>query len=653
MGIRGRIKDSWREQRLFEQRSLAATVIIAVLATVILGRLVWLQIIQHDRYTDLAQGNRVRIEPQPAPRGIIYDRNGVILAENKPAYQLELVPEEVGDVETTLRGLVRIGLLEADELDDARRIVRSRRPFDSVPIRLRLDEADMARFAVHRFDFPGVDIRTRLARTYPHGELAVHALGYVGTLSESDLKRIDREQYAGTSTIGKIGVELAYEDALRGRNGRREIMVNARGRSVEKAGALEAALQTVPGDPGTDLFLTLDLEVQRVAEEAVRDQRAAIVALDPNNGDVIALVSRPGFDPNLFARGLTRTEFRELNENPDRPLFNRALRGTYPPGSTIKPVVALAGLTHGVIDPITPHYCVGFFSLPGSSHRFRDWQPRGHGATDLRTAIAQSCDTYFYDMAAQLGPRRLHDFLAEFGLGEITGIDIGGEKAGILPSPEWKKQAFRKRSDQVWFPGETVIFGIGQGYMTSTPLQLAHMTAILATRGRNFRPRLVRALRDPETQKVTNLAPKALPTPDAGKAEDWETVVDGMLAVMQGGTATRSAAGAPYTIAGKTGTAQVFTVAQNARYNEAAIDERLRDHAWFVAFAPADAPKIAVAVIVENGRSGSGTAAPIARSIMDAYLLRKFPRQSAVMTAMTATPAGSVASGSPASGGEE
>jgi len=625
MSTRGRIKDFWKEQRIFEQRALAASIIVSALAAVLFGRLIWLQVLKYDEYTDLAQGNRVRIEPQPAPRGIIYDRNGEILAENKPAYQLELVPEEVPNLDATLRGLVKINLIESDDLDDVRRTVRSRRPFDSVPIRLFLNDDDMARFAVNRHDFPGVDIRTRLARSYPHGEIAVHALGYVGSISASDLERIDREQYAGSSTIGKVGVEAAFEDVLRGRNGRREIMVNARGRSVEKAGGLEAVRDTIPGDPGNDLLLTLDLEVQRVAENLVRDKRAAIVALDPNNGDVLALVSRPGFDPNMFARGLTRAEFRALNENPDRPLFNRALRGTYPPGSTIKPVVALAGLTYGVTDPLAPHYCVGYFSLPGSSHRFRDWKPKGHGPTDMRSAIAQSCDTYFYEMSNRLGVRRLHDFLAEFGLGEPTGIDVGGEKAGILPSPEWKQQAFRKRSDQVWFPGETVIFSIGQGYMTSTPIQLAHMTAILATRGQNFQPRLVRALRDPETQKVTELAPKPLPKPNAGKLEDWDRVVDGMQAVMQGGTATSSAAGAPYTIAGKTGTAQVFTVAQNQRYNEAAISERLRDHAWFVAFAPADAPKIAIAVIVENGRSGSGTAAPIARAIMDAYLLRKFP----------------------------
>ena len=636
MSLRGIIKDFWREQRLFEQRAIAAVVIIATLSLLLVGRLVWLQVVRYDYYTDLSQGNRVRIEPLPAPRGIIYDRQGLILAENQPAYQLELVPEQVPDLDATLQGLVRIGLLDADDVDDAKRTVRSRRPFDSVPIRLHLSESDMAAFGVNRFEFPGVDIRTRLARSYPQGETAVHALGYVGTVSAADLARIDREAYAGTSTIGKVGIEAAYEDPLRGRNGSREIMVNARGRSVEKLGTLQAALQTRPGEPGTDLFLTLDLEVQRVAEQAVRDQRAAIVALDPNNGDVIALVSRPGFDPNLFARGLTRTEYAALNENPDRPLFNRALRGTYPPGSTIKPVVALAGLTHGIIEPDKPFFCIGYFSLPGSSHRFRDWRPKGHGAVDLRSAISQSCDPYFYSLSNQLGVRRLNAFLGQFGLGKPTGIDIGGEKSGILPSPEWKKTAFKQRSAQVWFPGETVIFGIGQGYMTSTPLQLAHMTAILATRGKNFEPRLVRAMRDPRTQRMTELTPAPLPPLQAASAEHWDLIIDGMRAVMEGGTATRSAAGAPYSIAGKTGTAQVFSVAQNARYNESAIAERLRDHAWFVAFAPIEAPRIAIAVLVENGRSGSGTAAPIARTVMDAYLLRKFPPADA------ATPSGDV-----------
>jgi penicillin-binding protein 2 len=620
-----RIKDLWREQRLFEQRAVTAVVVIGLLAAVLVARLLWLQVIRHQHFTDLAQGNRVRTEPLPAPRGMIYDRAGVVLAENLPAYQLELVREQVPDLEATLTGLVRIGLLDADDLDFVRRAIRSRRPFDGVPIRLRLDEEDMARFALHRYRFPGVDIRTRLARHYPQGDIAVHAVGYVGTLSEVDLQRVDREEYAGISTIGKIGVEGTFEDALRGRKGSREIMVNAQGRSVEREDVLDVPLRVTAAKPGADLFLTLDLEVQRVAEQAIAGQRAAIVALDPRNGEVLALASRPGFDPNGFARGLTRAEFAALNENPDRPLFNRALRGTYPPGSTIKPVVALAGLEHGIVTPTTSRACPGWYSLPGSSHRFRDWRRGGHGSVALLEAVAQSCDIYFYALATQLGVGRLNEFLGRFGLGEATGLDAGGEKAGILPSPEWKKRAFKRAAQQVWFPGETVIFGIGQGYMTSTPMQLAHMTSLLAMRGAGFRPRLVRALRDPVTRAETPVPPAPLPAIQIRDPADWDVVIQSMVAVMQGGTASRAAFGAPYSIAGKTGTAQVFTVAQNARYDESAISERLRDHAWFVAFAPVEDPRIAIAVLVENGRSGSGTAAPIARTVMDAYLLRKFP----------------------------
>ena len=625
MAVRGRIKDLWREQRLFEQRAIAAIVLIGLLTTVLVSRLLWLQVKRYDHFTDLAQGNRVRVEPLPAPRGMIYDRAGAVLAENRPAYQLELVREQVKDLEATLEGLIGIGVLDLDELDFARRAIRSRRPFDSVPIRLRLSEEDMARFALHRHRFPGVDIRTRLARHYPQGETAVHAVGYVGTLSESDLQRVDREEYAGISTIGKIGVEGTFEDALRGRKGSRQIMVNAQGRSVDRETVLDEPLSTIAAKPGADLYLTLDLEVQRVAEQAVQGQRAAIIALDPRNGEVIALVSRPGFDPNSFARGLTRAEFAALNEDLDRPLFNRALRGTYPPGSTIKPVVALAGLEHGLVTPTTTRACPGWYSLPGSSHRFRDWKRSGHGSVALIEALAQSCDIYFYALAAQLGVERLHEFLGRFGLGGPTGLDVGGEKFGILPSRAWKRSAFKRAAQQVWFPGETVIFGIGQGYLTSTPMQLAQMTAVLAMRGASHRPRLVRALRDPVTRVETPVPPAPLPTVRLRDQANWEVAVQGMVAVMQGGTASRAAAGAEYSIAGKTGTAQVFSIAQNARYDESTISERLRDHAWFIAFAPVEAPRIAVVVLVENGRSGSGTAAPIARLVMDAYLLRKFP----------------------------
>ena len=616
-----RIKDRWGEQRLFEQRSLIAAFVIFALTSVLVGRLVVLQVMRHDYYTELSAGNRVRLEPLPAPRGLILDRHGKVLADNQPAFQLELVREQVPDVDATLKRLVEIGLLPADDLDDVKKLIRSRRKFEGVPIRLRMTDEEIARFAVHRFEFPGVDIATRLARSYPHREIAVHALGYVAAISESDLKRIDTGAYAGTTLIGKLGVEAAYEKELHGTNGSREILVNAAGRSVERAGAFVPDLRRVAPVAGADIITSIDLATQRVAEEALFERRGSIVAIDPATGDVIALVSRPGFDPNAFGRGLTRAEFAALNENIDRPLLNRALKGAYPPGSTIKPMVALAGLAYGVTTPEHSRACGGYFTLPGSRHRFRDWKPRGHGRVDMLTAIAQSCDVYFYDLSAQIGVDRLAEFLAHFGLGALTGIDISGEKRGLLPTPAWKRQAFSRPADQVWFPGETVIFGIGQGYLLATPLQLAHAAAIIASRGKSYQPRLVTALRDPVTNETRKLEPKLIEQVEIAQPDAWDVAIGGMVKVMNGGTASRSQAGAKYQIAGKTGTAQVFSVAQNAKYDESKIDERLRDHAWFIAFAPADAPKIAVAIMVENGRSGSGTAAPIARRVIDTYLL--------------------------------
>lgn len=623
MSVRGRIKDSWRERRLFEQRSIVIVVLVALLTSLLLGRLLWLQIVRHEHYSNLSQGNRVRVEPLPAARGVIYDRYGEVLADNQPTYQLELVPEEVRNLEATLQGLSRIGLIQADAIKDLEKLVRSRRSFESVPIRLRLSDEEIAKFAVNRFRFPGVDIQTRLARSYPLGEIGVHALGYVGAISETDLETIDREAYAGTRTIGKLGVESAYENDLRGENGRREILVNARGRPIDNLEALERELNFRPGRSGQDVFLTLDLTVQKAAEEAMANRRGALIALDPNNGDVLALVSHPGFDPNLFARGLSNQEFATLNSDPDRPLFNRVLRGTYPPGSTIKPVVALAGMQYGLIEPEDTYYCIGYFMLPGSSRRFRDWQRRGHGVVDMNSAISRSCDPYFYSLADRLGVDRLHDFLGQFGLKSASGIDIGGERAGILPSRDWKRGAFRKPQEQVWFPGETVIFGIGQGYMTSTPLQVAQMTATLATRGAPWRPRLVAAVRDPVTGERRELPPERLPAVQLKDEAMWDIAIDGMRAVMEGGTATRAARGAPYSIAGKTGTAQVVAIAQGEEYDADALDERLRDHAWFVSFAPIEQPRIVIAVLVENGGSGSGVAAPVARQVMDAYLLTR------------------------------
>jgi penicillin-binding protein 2 len=621
-----RIKDHWAEQRLFERRAFIAACLVVALTVLLIGRLVVLQVMRYEYYAELSQGNRVRVEPLPAQRGLILDRNGLVLAENRPAFQLELVRERVPDIDGTLEGLVKIGVLPADDLEETAKLVRSRRSFDSVPIRLRLTDEEIARFAVHRFDFPGVDIATRLTRFYPHGEHAVHALGYVAAISENDVKRLEKEdqlgKYAGTSLIGKLGIEASYEKQLHGNDGSRQILVNAAGRSVQRQGALTPELQELKPQAGRDVITSIDLPTQLVAEQGLIGRRGSVVALDPNSGDVIALVSTPGFDPNAFGRGLSKPEFAALNENIDKPLLNRALRGEYPPGSTVKPVMALAGLSTGVTTPQRTKFCPGYFTLPGSSHRFRDWRPSGHGTVSMETAIEQSCDVYFYDLASMIGVDKLSAFLAHFGLGSNTGIDIGGERRGILPTPEWKKSRFKNPADQVWFPGETVIFGIGQGYLIVTPLQLAHMVSIVASRGKNYQPRLVSAYREQSTNKIEKIPPKLVENVGVVSTENWQVAVNGMVRVMNGGTGKRSAVGAEYQIAGKTGTAQVFTIGQNERYKdmEAKLSDRLYDHGWFIAFAPADNPKIAVAVLIENGKHGLA-AALIARRVLDQYLL--------------------------------
>ncbi len=616
-----RIKDHWREQRLFDQRSLICAALMGLATLGLIARLFMLQVVRHDYYSDLSQGNRVRIEPIPGARGLILDRNGELIAGNQPAYQLELVPEEVPDLQKTLDALVQLNLLRADDVNEVERTIDSSRDFDSVPIRLRMSDEEVARFAVRRFEFPGLDIKTRETRWYPNGSLAVHALGYVGAISEQDLKHIDRATYAGNSLIGKLGVESAYEPKLHGANGFREVLVNAQGRSVERQGALVPNLRTKAPLAGDDLLLSIDLKVQRVAEEALAGHRGAVVALDPNSGDVLALVSLPGFDPTLFGRGITASEYTALSADIDRPLFNRALRGTYPPGSTVKPVIALAGLTYHVVDPLAEHYCAGSFHLPGSSFIYREYHNEHHGAVNLDDAIARSCDVYFYGLANEIGVDRISTFMAPFGFGKPTGIDISGEKAGILPSREWKEHTFAKPADRVWFPGETVSFGIGQGYLTVTPLELAHYASVLATRGKIWQPRLVTAYRDPLTGAVHRIAPVSEGEVQGVSVDDWARVVHGMIGVTQRGTAAAIGLHAPYVFAGKTGTAQVYTVSRTEKYNASKIDERLRDHSWFIAFAPADQPRIALAVLEENGGAGASAAAPIARKVLDAYLL--------------------------------
>ncbi|MBS0364982.1 MAG: penicillin-binding protein 2 [Proteobacteria bacterium] len=619
-----RIKDHWREQHLFDRRALVGAVLIVLATAGLIARLFVLQVVRHDYYADLSQGNRVRNEPIPAARGLILDRYGEIIAGNQPAYQLEMVPEEVPDIDATLAALVRLGLIRAEDVSELTRTIDSSRSYDSVPIRLRMSDEDVARFAVRRFEFPGLDIRTRQTRWYPNGDLAVHALGYVGAISEADLKRIDRAAYAGTSLIGKLGIESAYEQQLHGVNGNREVLVNAQGRSVERQGAFVPQMHTKAPVAGEDLLLSIDLKVQRAAESALAGRRGAVVALDPANGDVIALASHPGFDPTLFARGITGAEYRELQNDIDRPLLNRALRGAYPSGSTIKPVLGLAGLTDGVITADTRVYCNGVFTLPGSRHVWRSDKGEPRGMLDMPEAIARSSDVYFYKLASTLGIERIAAFLAPFGYGQLTGIDIGGEKPGLLPSPEWKRKAFKRPEDRVWFPGETVNIGIGQGYLLVTPLQLAHIAGILGERGRRFRPRLVTGTRD-AAGRVQWLAPIEDAPVKGVSAADWTVVIDAMVGTTHCarycGTAAAMFKDAPYQAAGKTGTAQVYTVAQNEKYNANKLPERLRDHAWFIAFAPADAPRIAVAVLVENAGWGASNAAPVARKVLDAYLL--------------------------------
>jgi penicillin-binding protein 2 len=617
-----RLKDHWAEQRMFGRRVIAATLVIMVCLSALAARLVYLQVLRHDYFSELSQGNRIRIDPVPPSRGLVLDRNGVLLALNRPSYQLEITREQTPDLDDTLARLIDLGLLPAEEHDRMLRTIKARRAFDSVPLRLQLSEEELARFAVRRQDFPGVEVRPRLTRYYPLGGTGVHALGYVAAISEQDEKRIDLANYAGTTLIGKLGVERAYEDELHGQTGYQQLLVNAQGRHVERVGTETAELERREPVAGNDLYLSVDARVQKAAEEALAGRRAAVVAIDPRNGDVLAFVSTPTFDPNAFARGLSYAEYAALSEDIDVPLYDRALRGVYPPGSTIKPLVALAALEDGVVEPDETVFCRGYFQLPGDSHRYRDWKKGGHGTVNMHSAIAQSCDVYFYGLAQRLGIDRMHDFLARFGLGAQTGIDISGERSALLPSRDWKKKAFKRKDMQVWFPGETVIAGIGQGYMLVTPLQLAHVAATISMRGKRYAPRLVTRIRDASTGEIRELPPRELPPVKVNDPAHWDVIIGGMVGVTNdsNGTARRLQVGAPYKIAGKSGTAQVFGIKQDAKYKESEVSERLRDHGLFIAFAPAEDPRIAVAVVVENGRSGSGTAGPIARKVIDAYL---------------------------------
>jgi len=616
------IKDTHAEKRLFLGRVVLAVVLCTLLLGIVVNQLYRLQIVQHDQYSARAQGNRIRTQPVSPIRGLVLDRNGRVLAENLPAFQLELIPEQVDDLDATLEALAELELIDAASIDDLKQASRERQRFRPVTLNPRLSDEDIARFAINRPRFPGVDFIPRLVRTYPYGKAAAHVVGYVSALTTDDLQTLDEARYAGTRQAGRTGIEAAYETDLHGYSGFQHVVTNARGRQIaSEPGPVTGALpDDRKPDPGDNLVLTIDIELQRRAAELMADKRGAIVAMDPTNGEVLALVSAPAFDPNLFARGMSSDEFRTLTGDPDRPLFNRAVLGTYPPGSTIKPIIALAALESGATNLTRKSMCRGFYTLPNNPHRYRDWKPEGHGEIDLHSAIEQSCDVYFYEFSNELGIDKMHEYLNRFGLGRPSGIDLIGERSGLVPSTQWKQAVYRDR----WYQGETVIASIGQGYMLATPLQLASAVSTIAMRGDRYQPRLVASWIDPITGETRQTAPTLLDNVGIDNEFYWDDVIGAMNGVMQSvrGTAYPYVGldNPPYRMAGKSGTAQVISIAQEEEYNEEEIAERLRDHALFVSFAPLEAPTIAVAVVIENGSSGSRVAAPIARELMDLHL---------------------------------
>lgn len=602
------------EKRLLRTRAFLLAALVVLSLALIGMRLFQLQVVRHEHFTTLSDDNRIKVQPMPPTRGLIYDRNGVLLADNVPSYALTIAPEKVDDFEATIADLSELVPISEVDLERFERLLPQRRRFEGVPIRLDLNQEERARFAVQSHRFPGVEIAAELSRYYPQGVHTAHVVGYVGRINEQELERIDSSDYAGSSHIGKVGVEKYHEGLLHGHVGYQQAVVNARGR------VLERREQKTPV-PGRDLHLFLDLDLQRDAAAALGDYRGSIVAIEPETGGVLAMVSSPSYDPNPFVGGIGFKAYAELRDDIDRPLYDRAIRGQYPPGSTIKPFIALAGLATGVTTAHEGKYCGGYYQLPGHSHRYRCWRRGGHGSLALEDAIVQSCDVYFYRLAHDMGIDRLDDLLAEFNFGRPTGADIAGELGGLLPSPEWKRRA----RNQPWFPGETLIVGIGQGAFLATPLQLAAATAAIANGGTFIQPRLVSETRASLGAPLEPSQAKTRPIPDQDPTH-WQAIIDAMSNVVEGrrGTARRIRSDA-YRIAGKTGTSQVFTVGQNETYNEAEVAERMRDHALFVGFAPIEAPRIAVAVIVENGGHGGATAAPIARAVMDSWLLDQRP----------------------------
>ena len=605
------LKDNEQESQLIARRVYFSGVVIALLVLMIISRVFYLTVIQHEHFTTLAKSNRVKITPIPPIRGLIYSRDGVLLAENKPSFSLEVIPEQIDDVDVLIKQLKEIINIEESDIVRFKKSLKKQRRFESVPLRFNLNEEEVALFSVNRHRFSGVDVVAGLNRYYPLGKEMVHTIGYVARIDEDDVKSLNESNYSGTTHIGKLGVEKSYESILHGEVGFQQVEVNAQGRVIR-------VLDRSAPKPGENLHLTIDLSLQKIADDALKDKRGAIVAMDPTNGDILAFVSSPGYDPNKFVNGIDNKSYQALLSSEDKPLINRAIQGKYPPGSTIKPFLGLVGLESGVRNLRDESWCPGWFSLKGHEHRYRDWKKGGHGYTDLHKAITQSCDVFFYILAYDLGIDRIFEGLSQFGFGKLSGIDIGGEAKGLLPSREWKRDVM----GQAWFPGETLIMGIGQGYALSTPMQLAKATAILANKGKAVTPRLVTSTSNIITNEV-KLLPSHKENEIIIKDEShWDDIINAMRDVVHGpgGTAWRSGLNADYEFAGKTGTAQVIGIAQDKEYKKDEIAEEFQDHALFIAFAPVEKPRIALAIIVENGGGGSHTAAPIARKLLDQFM---------------------------------
>ena len=609
------LHDTLEQLRLVRRRLLFMVGVVVLLALCLVVRLVYLQLFQHGHYTSLSRDNRINLVAIPPARGLIYDRNGVLLARNVVAHNVEIYPDRTGDLARTLDELAQVVVLSAADVKRFHQARVREALGNRVVLRTGLGEQEVARFAVNRHRFPGVEIVSRPQRQYPLGELTAHVVGYVGRISRDDLASIDAARYHSMDYIGRLGLEARYEDRLFGRVGYEQVEINAHGRVVR-------SLRRNAPDAGAEVHLGFDAELQRAAMAALGERRGAVVAIEPATGDVLAFASTPSYDPNLFVGDIDSDTYKTISGSPQKPLLNRALHGRYSPGSTIKIVIGMAGLRNGFTRG-TPVFCPGWYSLPDSTHRFRCWKETGHGRMTLHGAIVQSCDVYYYQLARHIGIERLSAFLGTFGLGRATGIDLDGESTGLLPSPAWKRQAL----NQPWHRGETLITGTGQGAMLMTPLQLAVMVATIANRGVAVQPRLVTGIGAPDGGGGGRaLSPVTVPVESAAPA-DYEAVISAMTDVVHGprGTARAIGADAPYRIAGKTGTTQVIGMAQGERPKQQDLEERFRDHALFIAFAPVQAPRIAVAVIVENGGSGSRAAAPVARAVMDNYLLRGAP----------------------------